>query len=177
MLDHHYGLRELTFSHTNTLFQYLAVSYNMGLRSENQSMSGISLFWQNTSTEIQQEWSRRIELFEATFMAKSSISLEEQTRDNSVTPRRKELIGGAEEPIAQRKAVSFLYFSLAEAARKTSLGRKPDMDINAINLKDLLKQCNDVFHKKSNWLMNRHKFLNRKQRMTRASSKPREPRC
>ena len=45
---------------------------------------------------------------EATLMAKSSISLEELTRDDSGTPRRNELMGGAEEPIAQRKAVGFL---------------------------------------------------------------------
>ena len=73
-------------------------------------------------------------------------------------------MGGVEEPIAQRKAVSFLYIALGEAARKTLLDRKPDMDIKAINLKDLLKECNDAFQKKRNRLMDRHKFLNRKQR-------------
>ena len=97
-------------------------------------------------------------------MAKSSISLEELTRDESGTPRRKELIGGAEEPIAQKKAVSFLNIARREAARKTILDRKPDMDINATNLKDLLKECNDAIQKKRNRLMNGHKFLNRKQR-------------
>ena len=112
----------------------------MALRSENQPVSGIPVFWQDPSTEIQQEWNRWIELFEATLMAKSSISLEELTRDEAGTPRRKELMGGAEEPTAQRKAVSFLYIALGEAARKTLLDRKPDMDIKAINTKDLLQQ-------------------------------------
>ena len=97
-------------------------------------------------------------------MAKSSISLEERTRDEAGTPRRKEMMGGTEEPIAHIKAVSFLYIALGEEARKTLLDRKPDMDMKAINLKDLLKECNDVFQKKRNRLMDRHKFLNRKQR-------------
>ena len=56
-------------------------------------------------------------------MAKSSKSLEELTRDESGTPRRKELMGGAEELISQKKAVSFLYIALGEAARKTILDR------------------------------------------------------
>ena len=38
------------------------------------------------------------------------------------------------------------------------------MDIKAINIKDLLKECTDAFHKKRNRLMDRHKFLNRKQK-------------
>ena len=63
-------------------------------------MSGIPVFWQEPSKEIQQEWSRWIELFEATLMAKSSISIEELTREEAVKARRKELMGGAEEPIA-----------------------------------------------------------------------------
>ena len=62
-------------------------------------------------------------------MAKSSISLEELTRDEAGTPRQKELMGGAEESIAQRKAVRCLYIALGEAARKTLLDRKPDMDL------------------------------------------------
>ena len=57
-----------------------------------------------------------------------------------------------------------MYIALGEATRKTLLDRKPDMDIKAINLKDLLKECNDAFQKKRNRLRYRHKFLNRKQR-------------
>ena len=75
----------------------------MALRSEKQPMSGIPVFWEDPSIEIQQEWSRWIELFEATLMAKSSISLEKLTRSDSGTPRRKELMGGANETIAQKK--------------------------------------------------------------------------
>ena len=66
-------------------------------------MSGILVFWQDPSTEIQQEWSRWIELFEATLMTKSSISIEELTREEAGMARRKELMGGAEEPIAEKK--------------------------------------------------------------------------
>ena len=66
MLDHHYGQRELTISYINTLSEFKATSYNMALRTENQPMSGIPIFWQDPSTEIQQQWSRWIELFEAT---------------------------------------------------------------------------------------------------------------
>ena len=62
------------------------------------------------------------------------------TRDESGTPRSEDLIGGAEEPIAQKKAVSFLYIALGEAAQKTVLDRKPNMDIKATKLKDLLKK-------------------------------------
>ena len=53
-------------------------------------------------------------------MAESPISLEELTKEDAeMNPRRKELMGGVEEPVAQEKAVSFLYNALGEAARKT----------------------------------------------------------
>ena len=80
----------------------------MLLRSENQPISGIPVFWQDPSTEIQQEWNRWIELFEATLMAKPSISLEELTRDEAGTPRRKELMGGAEEPSEKQHEKPYL---------------------------------------------------------------------
>ena len=135
----------------------------MALR-DNQPTSGIPVFWQDAATEKQYEWSRWIELFEATLMTESSISLEELTRDTTSNPRKKELMGGVEEQIAEKKAVSFLYIALGEAARKMLLDRKPDMDIKATKLKDLLKECQDAFQKKRNRLMDRHKFLNRKQK-------------
>ena len=136
----------------------------MALRAENQPILGIPVFWQDPATEKHQEWSRWIELFEATLMAKSSISIEELTRDETSGPKRKELMGGAGESIAEKKAVSFLYIALGEAARKTLLDRKPNMDIKTTKLNDLLKECNDAFQKKRNRLMDRHKFLNRKQK-------------
>ena len=131
---------------------------------DNQPTSGIPVFWQDAATEKQYEWSRWIEPFEATLMAKSSISLEELTRDTTSNPRKKELMGGVEEQIAEKKEVSFLYIALGEAARKMLLDRKPDMDIKATKLKDLLKECQDAFQKKRNRLTDRHKFLNRKQK-------------
>ena len=134
----------------------------MALRVENQPVSGIPVFWQDASAERVYEWSRWIELFEATLMAKSLISLDELTRDASTNARRKEPMGGSEEQIAQKKAVSFLYIALGEAARKTLLDRKPNMDIKTMNLDELLKECQDAFHKKPNRLMDRHKFFNRK---------------
>ena len=73
-------------------------------------------------------------------------------------------MGGVEEPIAEKKAVSFLYIALGEAARKTLLDRKPNMYIKATTLKGLLKEWNEAFQKKRNRLMDRHKFLNRKQK-------------
>ena len=83
------------------------------------------------------------------------------TRDDAGTnPRKKELMGRAEEKIAEKKAVSFLYIALGDAARKTLLDRKPNMDIKTTKLKDLLQECNVAFHKKRNGLMDRHKFLN-----------------
>ena len=102
---------------------------------DNQPTSGIPVFWQDAATEKQYEWSRWIELFEATLMAKSSISLEELTRDTTSNTRKKELMGGVEEQIAEKKEVSFLYIALGEAARKMLLDRKPDMDIKATKLK------------------------------------------
>ena len=59
-------------------------------------------------------------------MAKSSTSLDELSRDATTNARRKELMGGSEEQIAHKKAVSFLYIALGEAARKTLLDRKPN---------------------------------------------------
>ena len=79
-----------------------------------------------------------------------------------INPKKKELMGGVEEQIAEKKAVSFLYIALGEAARKTLLDLK-DMDIKATKIKVLLKECQDAFQKKRNRLMDRHKFLNRKQ--------------
>ena len=73
-------------------------------------------------------------------------------------------MGGVEESIAETKAVNFLYIVLGEAARRTLLDRKPNMDIKATKLKDLLKKFHDAFQKKRNKLMNPHEFLNRKQK-------------
>ena len=105
-----------------------------------------------------------MELFEAAMMAKLSISIEELTRDNSAHARNKELMGGLDEQIVQKKAVSFLYIALGEAARKTLLDRKPDLDFKKMVLKDLLKECNEAFLKKKNRLMDKHIFLNGKQK-------------
>ena len=80
-------------------------------------------------------------------------------------------MGGAEEPIAGKKAVSFLYIALGEAARTTLLDRKPNMDIKTVNAaqrmqgsspEDLLNECNEAFQKKRTRLMDCHMFLNRK---------------
>ena len=80
----------------------------MALR-DNQPTSGIPVFWQDVATEKQYERSRWIELFEAILMAKSSISLEELTRDTTSNPRKNELMGGVEEQIAEKKAeVSYI---------------------------------------------------------------------
>ena len=73
-------------------------------------------------------------------------------------------MGGVEESIAEKKAVSFLYIALGESARKTQLNRKPNMDIKTTKLEDLLKECHEAFQKKRNRLMDRHKFFNRKQK-------------
>ena len=96
----------------------------MALRAESQPVSGIPVLWQHASTERTNEWSRWIELFEATLMSSSSISLDELTRDATANARRKEQMGRSEKQIAQKKAVGFLYIALGEAARKTLLDRK-----------------------------------------------------
>ena len=78
-------------------------------------------------------------------MAKSSISFEELTHDDSKMARRKDLMGGCEEQSAQKDVVSFLYIALWEAARKTVLDRKPSLDTKNITIKELLKEANDTF--------------------------------
>ena len=164
MLDHHYGQRELTFSHITTLFntEPLAITWRCEAKTNLcQEFLLLARSFNRNPTRVEQA----IQIFEATLMAKSSVSLEELTRDDTGTPRSKELMGGADEPIAQKKAVSFLYTALGETAREILLDRKPDItDIKATNLKDLLKECNDAFQKKRNRLMDRHKLLNRKQK-------------
>ena len=77
--------------------------------------------------------------------------------------QEKKLTGGAEESIAEGKALSCLQIALGEAARKTLLDRKTKMDIKTTKLKDLLQECNNAFQKKRVRLMDRIKFLNRKQ--------------
>ena len=61
----------------------------MALRAEYQPVSGRPVFWQDASTERVYEWSRWIELFEATLMAKSSISLDELNRDAQQMPEER----------------------------------------------------------------------------------------
>ena len=56
-------------------------------------------------------------------MAKSSISIEKLTRDESGDPRRKEIMRGAEEPKAQRKVV-FLVYCSRRSSTKTVTGPK-----------------------------------------------------
>ena len=60
-----------------------------------------------------------MELFEAAIMTKSSLALDELTRDATSQPRRKELMGGSEEDVVQRTAVSLLFIAIGEAARRT----------------------------------------------------------
>ena len=76
----------------------------MATRAENRPISGKPVFWQGPATEKQHEWSRWIELFQATLMTKSSEMLEELTReDSAANPRKKELLGEVKEPIAEKK--------------------------------------------------------------------------
>ena len=164
---HHSGLKRFYIQLTNFNSKLFSSAQrdNMALRASDSktNFTGLPPYWQNAGEEKPQEWERWLELFEAALMAKSSISLDELTRDTSSRARRKELMGGFEEEVAQRKAVSLLYIAVGEAARKTLLDRNPNLDIKTISLKDLLKEANGAFLKKKNRLMDRHKFLNRKQ--------------
>ena len=83
-------------------------------------------------------------------MAKSSILLDKLIKEGTNNPMRKELMRGAEEPIALIKAVCFLHIALGEAAGKTLLEREPNMYFETMSLKDLIQECNDDFQEKPN---------------------------
>ena len=55
-----------------------------------------------------------------------------------------------------------MYIALGEAALKTLLDRKPNKDIKATSLKDLLKECNEASQKTRNRLIDRHKSQNKR---------------
>ena len=52
------------------------------------------------------------------------------------------------EPIAEKKVVSFLYIALGEAAIKTLLDRKSNIDLKATKLKHLLKKQRSILEEK-----------------------------
>ena len=111
----------------------------MALRAATETIVGLATYWQNAAEEPKMKWDRWIELFGVALMAKFSISTEELTRDVTHMARRQPMMGGLDENTAERKAVSVLVLAMGEAARKTLMDRKPQLDFKTIGLKDLIE--------------------------------------
>ena len=137
----------------------------MALRAPNeQSISGLSTFWQDAGETRKLDWDKWVQLFEVAIMAKFSISVEELTREETPeNPRRQALMGGADPETAERKAVSIMYLALGDAARKTLLDRNPGLNAKTISLKQLIQEGENAFKVKRNRTMDRFLFLTRKQ--------------
>ena len=79
-------------------------------------------------------------------------------------PRAAVLMGNLKEIPAKRKSVSLLYISIGKNARKMLLDNFPQIKILLIELRKLVQHCTECFQMRSNWTLDRHMFLSRKQK-------------
>ena len=82
-------------------------------------LPGLPLFWSDSTKSPLMEWEQWFDLFAVAVMAKVSISIEELTRNTDEnSPRIKALIGDMAEEAAEKKVVTWLFFSAGEPAGK-----------------------------------------------------------
>ena len=123
-------------SHISLHFFCYSIEFhvNMALRAENSSTSssssshfaGLPVFWNDATMNPTMDWDKRFDLFQVAMMAKYSISITELTRETTQqNPRVRTLLGDLDEDPANKKAISILYLSLGDAARKQFMDKYP----------------------------------------------------
>ena len=144
----------------------------MALRAENFSASssssshfaGLPVFWSDATTNPTMEWDKWFNLFQVAMMAKYSISISELTRETTQqNPRVRTLLGDLDEDPANKKAISILYLSLGDAARKQFMDKHPHKALWDLKALELINLCIDCFRKKRNRTLDRHRFFSRLQ--------------
>ena len=124
----------------------------MALRAENSSASsssshlaGLPVFWSDATTNPTMDWDKWFDLFQVAMMAKYSISISELTRETTQqTPRVRTLLGDLDEDPANKKAISILYLSLGDAARKQFMDKYPHKALWDLKALDLINLCIDA---------------------------------
>ena len=111
------------------------------------------------------EWDKWFDLFQVTMMAKYSISISELTRETTQQNSRvRTLLGDLDEDPADKKAISILYLSLGDAARKQFMDKYPHKALWDLKALELINLCIDCFRKKRNRTLDRHRFFSRLQK-------------
>ena len=97
-------------------------------------------------------------------MSKYSISISELTRETTQqNPRVRTLLGDLDEDPENKKAISILYLSLGDAARKHFMDKYPHKALWDLKALELINLCIDCFRKKRNRTLDRHRFFLRLQ--------------
>ena len=127
-------------------------------------LPGLPLFWSDPTKSPAMEWERWFDLFTVAVMAKYSISVEELTRTvDAEHPRVKALIGDMPEEAAEKKLVTWLFFSVGEPARKMFKDKYPEVSVWTLRAQEMIDRCVNCFHVARNRTLDRHRFLSRKQ--------------
>ena len=128
------------------------------IQKENPSLlPGLPLFWSDSTISPLLEWEQWFDLFAVAVMAKVSISIEELTRTTDEnSPRIKALIGDMAEEAAEKKVVTWLFFSAGEP-------KHPELSVWTLGVRDMIERCRNCFPVARNRTLDRHKFLSRNQ--------------
>ena len=143
----------------------------MALRADkentNSPLPGLNYFWQDAEKPPGYDWEQWIQLFEVATLARHSISVSEVLRRaDQQNPRATALMGNLEEIPAKRKIVSLLYISIGKNARKMLMDKFPTIKILLIELRELMRYCNECFQIRRTRTLDRHVFLSRKQKLS-----------
>ena len=126
----------------------------MALRAENSSesssssshLAGLPVFWSDATTNPTMDWDKWFDLFQVAMMAKYSISISELTRQTTQqTPRVRTLLGDLDEDPANKKAISILYLSLGDAARKQFMDKYPHKALWNLKARELINLWIECF--------------------------------
>ena len=110
------------------------------------------------------DWDKWFDLFQVAMMAKYSISISELTRETTQqTPRVRTLLGDLDEDPANKEAISILYLSVGDAARKQFKDKNLHKALWDLKDLELINLCIECFRKKGNRTLDSHRFFSRLQ--------------
>ena len=141
----------------------------MALRADDENSNspfpGVNYFWQDAEKPPGYDWEQWIQLFEVATLVRHSISVPEVPRKaDQQNPRVAALMGNLEETHAKGKIVSLLHISIGKNARKMLMDKLSTINILLIELRELMRYCNECFQIRRNRTSDRHVILSRKQK-------------
>ena len=101
-------------------------------------LSGVEFYWQDASKKPRMEYRRWQELFQMAVMGKYDIDVNEIIR----------------EKVAEKRIISLLLVSMGQAGRKALRDKYPKSTTKSVDLKNLMKKCEETFQKKDKEMRN-----------------------